>query len=133
MDWTLILASAACIAFLSAAIDFLLMGLAFHRFQSATPEIWRKLSLTSYVINGVLAFAFGLAFSVIFYLAFVLTPRDIASALGMGAFLWVSFPLLTHIGTANRVRLDRRYVAGRLTTTLLVYLASALAAKWVLF
>jgi hypothetical protein len=133
MNWTLILASTACIAFVAAVIDFALMGMLFHRYQRTTPDIWRPLSPSAYALNAALSLAFGFAYSVIFYLAFVLTPRDLVSALGMGSFMWAAFPLLIHLGTANRVRIDRRYVAGRLLTTFTVYLTSALVARAILF
>lgn len=133
MNWTLIMASTACIAFVAAVIDFVWMGMVFHRYQATTPDLWRPLSPAAYGLNAVLSLGFGFAYSVIFYLAFVLTPRDVPSALGMGGFMWASFPLLIHLGTANRVRIDRRYVAGRLLSTLTVYLASALVARAILF
>ena len=82
-------------------IDYLFIGVVFHRFQALTPQVWRPEGPRNYAAATAVDLLFGVGFA--FFFAAYRIPlgmNSVGAAVGAGLVFWALFvlPVLLAIG-----------------------------------
>ena len=112
------------------------MGLVFHRYQAATPEIWRPEGPRNYTLSSVVRVFSAVAISIVYVLIVRFQVGFFADgmvgALRFAAVIWIALAAPVAIEAAIYVRMHSMVVLGQvidwLTTTIL---ACAITFAWI--
>jgi hypothetical protein len=121
------------VAIADTCIQWLFIGFLFHRYQAATPMVWRKESSRSYVASSVLSLFFAVMICVIVslwrqrYGAITLTE-----GVEFGVLCWLAFIIPLELGSAVYVNYSRMFVVGKCLSGLAECIAAAVLAVWLL-
>lgn len=116
--------------FVSIFASWLWMGVIFHRYQRATPEIWRPEGPRNYILSSLVRLLSALAISVL-YVTIVrfkvgIFAEGAAGAFRFAAVIWIAMAAPVAIEAAIYVRIHSMVVLGQvvdwLTTAMLVCL-----------
>ena len=111
------------------------MGVVFHRYQRATPEIWRSEGPRNYILSSIVRLLAAIAIAVL-YVAVVRSQAGFFAAGMVGAFrfaaiIWIAMAAPVAIESAIYIRMHSMIVLGHvidwLTTSLL---ACAITFCW---
>ena len=115
---------------MSVFASWLWMGVIFHRYQWATPEIWRPEGARNYILSSLVRLLSALAIAVL-YITIVrfkvgIFAEGFAGAFRFGAAIWIALAAPVAIEAALYIRMHSLVVLGQvidwLTTTMLVCL-----------
>lgn len=112
------------------AIDFLIFGVFFKKYQELIPIIWRKEKLSSFLTGAISTIIFGFLFA-FFYAEIVIhfAEGKILFAFLFGLISWMVFYLPSLIANGALIRLNKMVVVSiSVSTFLKVTSASILAA-----
>ena len=120
----------------SAFTSWLWMGVIFHRYQRATPEIWRAEGPRNYVLSSVVRVLSAIAIAVlyVFVARFHVTwfSDGMIGAFRFAAAIWMALAAPVAIESAIYIRMHSMVVLGQvidwLTTSIL---ACAITAWWI--
>jgi Protein of unknown function (DUF1761) len=121
---------------ISVFTSWLWMGVIFHRYQRATPEIWRAEGPRNYALSSIVRVLSAIAIAVIY--VFIarfhvgLFSDGIAGAFRFGATIWIALAAPVAIESAIYIRVHSMVVLGQvidwLTTSIL---ACVITAWWI--
>jgi hypothetical protein len=121
------------IAIADTFIQWFFIGFLFHKYQAATPMVWRKESSRSYAASSVLSLFFGVIFTTIISLWIhrcgAITVTD---GLAFGVLCWLAFMLPLEIGSAIYVNYSRMFVLGKCLSGLAECIAAGILAALIL-
>jgi len=121
---------------ISILTSWLWMGVIFHRYQRATPEIWRAEGPRNYALSSIVRVLSAIAIAVLYVLVarfhVGLFSDGIAGAFRFAAAIWIAFAAPVAIESAIYVRMHSMVVLGQvidwLTTSIL---ACVITAWWI--
>ncbi len=112
------------------------MAVVFHRYQQATPQIWRPEGARNYVLSSIVRLLSAVAIAVVyvliarFHVAFF--SGGIAGALRFAAVIWIALAAPIIIEAAIYVRLHSMVVLGQVLDWLTtIVLSCAVTAFWI--
>jgi hypothetical protein len=132
LSWKFLLAVVA-VAIADSFIQWLFIGFLFHKYQAATPAVWRKETGRSYAISTMLSLFFGVIFTIIIslwihrYGAITLTD-----GIAFGVLCWLAFIIPWEIGSAVYVNYTRMFVLGKCLSGLAECIAAGALAVSIL-
>lgn len=110
-------------------LQWLFIGFLFHKYQAATPAVWRKESSRSYAASTVMSLFFAIIFSTIISLWIhrygAITLLD---GIAFGGLCWLAFMLPMEIGSAVYVNVSRMFVVGKCISGLAECIAAGVLA-----
>ena len=120
---------------ISVFTSWLWMGVIFHPYQRASPEIWRAEGPRNYALSSIVRVLSAIAIAVLYVLVarfhVGLFSDGIAGAFRFAAAIWIAFAAPVAIESAIYVRMHSMVVLGQvidwLTTSVL---ACAITAWW---
>ena len=119
---------------LSVFSSGIITGWLFHRYQSLTPETWRREGPVQYTLSGLLAIFSGAMVGLFYFVTDGVDPIIVtgwaASGLVFGFLLWLAVSLPSIVGSALYINLHRGVVAGLLLDSLVAQLLMGLACGW---
>jgi hypothetical protein len=130
MTATHFILSALCIGFAKTGIEWLIIGFLFHKYQALTPQTWRAENKTSYMYSTLLAFGFGILFTIFYqkigslYTGAGNSWNDIK----LGLICFACFGLILEMNNAIYINYDKGFVLANLTASLLNYIVAAIIA-----
>jgi len=132
LTWKFLLAIVA-IAIADTCIQWFFIGFLFHKYQAATPMVWRKESSRSYAASTAVSLFFGAIFTIIISLwlrryGAITVPEGVE----FGALCWLAFIIPLEIGTAIYVNYSPMFVLGKCLSGLAECVAAAVLAVWLL-
>lgn len=102
------------IAIADSFIQWLFIGFLFHKYQAATPAVWRKETNRSYAASTVMSLFFAIIFSTIISLWIRRYGAvTLADGTAFGVLCWLAFMLPMEIGSAVYVNVSRMFVVGK--------------------
>ena len=119
--------------FVSIGASWLWMGVIFHRYQRATPEIWRLEGPRNYILSSIVRLFSAVAIAVL-YLTVLrfnvgIFAEGFAGAFRFAAIIWIALAAPVVIEAAIYLRIHSLVVLGQvidwLTTTMLVCLITS--------
>lgn len=113
---------------LSVIASWFWMAIVFHRYQRATPEIWRPEGSSNYMLSSIVRILAAIAIAVVYVLIARFQvgffAEGLVGALRFAAVIWIAVAAPVAIETAIYVRIHSMVVLGQvidwLTTTMLV-------------
>lgn len=132
LSWKFLLAIIA-IGTADSMIQWLFIGFLFHKYQAATPGVWRKESSRSYAASTMLSLFFGVIFTVIISLWIRRYGAvTITDGVEFGALCWLAFMLPFDIGSAVYVNFSPMFVVGKCLSGLVECIAAGVLAVSIL-
>ena len=121
---------------ISVFTSWLWMGVIFHPYQRASPEIWRAEGPRNYALSSIVRVLSAIAIAVLYVLVarfhIGLFSDGIAGAFRFAAAIWIAFAAPVAIESAIYVRMHSMVVLGQvidwLTTSIL---ACVITAWWI--
>lgn len=132
LSWKFLLATVV-VAIADTFIQWFFIGFLFHKYQAATPTVWRKESSRSYVASSVLSLFFGVIFTTIILLwIHRYGAISVTDGIEFGVLCWLAFILPWEIGSAVYVNYSRMFVFGKCLSGLAECVAAGVLAVSIL-
>lgn len=127
------LLAVVAIAIADSCIQWFFIGFLFHRYQSATPMVWRKESNRSYMYSTILSLFFALIFSFVISLWIRRYGTvTLVDGIEFGALCWLAFIIPLEIGSAVYVNYSPMFVVGKCLSGLVECIVAAVVAVSIL-
>jgi len=102
------------IAIADSFIQWLFVGFLFHKYQAATPTVWRKETSRSYAASTALYLLFALVFTTVIWLWLHRYGRiNLLDGIEFGGLCWLAFVIPPQIESAIYVNFSPMFVVGK--------------------
>lgn len=132
LTWKFLLAIVA-IAVADTCIQWFFIGFLFHKYQAATPMVWRKESSRSYAMSTAVSLFFGALFTIIISMWLRRYGAiTVMEGVEFGVLCWLAFIIPLEVGAAIYVNYSRMFVLGKCLSGLVECVVAAGLAVWLL-
>jgi hypothetical protein len=119
---------------ISVFTSWLWMGVIFHRYQRATPEIWRAEGPRNYALSSIVRVLSAIAIAVLYVLVarfhVGLFSDGIAGAFRFAAAIWIALAAPVAIESAIYIRMHSMVVLGQVIDWLTTSILTCVITGW---